>query len=61
MGVTGFEFATATRIVFGAGRLAEAPEAVKALGGRKVLLVTGRTPPAPGRCARDSAGSASPA
>ena len=37
-----FEFATATRIVFGAGRLAEAPEAVKSLGGRKVLLVTGK-------------------
>jgi alcohol dehydrogenase class IV len=44
MGVSGFEFATATRIVFGAGRLAEAPEAVRALGGRKVLLVTGRDP-----------------
>lgn len=42
MGVTGFEFATATRIAFGAGRLAEVPEAVKALGGNKVLLVTGR-------------------
>jgi alcohol dehydrogenase class IV len=42
MGVSGFEFATATRIIFGAGRLAEAPEAVKALGGHKVLLVTGR-------------------
>jgi alcohol dehydrogenase class IV len=44
MGVSGFEFATATRIVFGAGRLAEAPEAVKSLGGHKVLLVTGRDP-----------------
>ncbi|WP_434382015.1 iron-containing alcohol dehydrogenase [Melittangium boletus] len=42
MGVTGFEFATATRIVYGAGRLAEAPEAVKALGAHRVLLVTGR-------------------
>jgi alcohol dehydrogenase class IV len=42
MGMTGFEFATATRIVFGAGRLAEVPEAVKALGGTRVLLVTGR-------------------
>jgi alcohol dehydrogenase class IV len=40
----GFEFATATRIVFGAGRVSEAPEAVRALGGRKVLLVTGRDP-----------------
>jgi len=44
MGMPGFEFATATRIVFGAGRLAELPEAVKALGGNKVLLVTGRDP-----------------
>jgi alcohol dehydrogenase class IV len=44
MGVSGFEFATATRIIFGAGRLAEAPEAVRALGGHKVLLVTGRDP-----------------
>jgi alcohol dehydrogenase class IV len=44
MGVTGFEFATATRIVFGAGRLADVPEAVKALGGHTVLLVTGRDP-----------------
>ena len=42
MSVTGFEFATATRIVFGAGRLAEVPEAVKALGATRVLLVTGR-------------------
>ncbi|HYO51528.1 iron-containing alcohol dehydrogenase [Archangium sp.] len=42
MSVTGFEFATATRIVFGAGRLAEVPEAMKVLGGHKVLLVTGR-------------------
>jgi alcohol dehydrogenase class IV len=39
-----FEFATATRIAFGAGRAAEAPEAVRALGGHKVLLVTGRDP-----------------
>lgn len=39
-----FEFATATRIVFGAGKLSEAPEAVRALGGRKVLLVTGKNP-----------------
>ena len=44
MGMTGFEFATATRIVFGAGRLAEVPEAVKALGATRVLLVTGRDP-----------------
>lgn len=39
-----FEFATATRIIFGAGKLSEAPEAVRALGGQKVLLVTGRNP-----------------
>ena len=39
-----FEFATATRIVFGPGRLAEAPEAVKGLGGSRVLLVTGKDP-----------------
>ncbi len=44
MSVNGFEFATATRIIFGAGRLAEAPEVVKALGCHKVLLVTGRDP-----------------
>lgn len=44
MSVLAFEFATATRILFGAGKLAEAPEAVRALGGRKVLLVTGRNP-----------------
>jgi alcohol dehydrogenase class IV len=44
MSALGFEFATATRIVFGAGRLAEAPEAVRALGGHRVLLVTGRDP-----------------
>jgi alcohol dehydrogenase class IV len=40
----GFEFATATRIVFGAGRMAEAPELIRALGGRRVLIVTGSTP-----------------
>ncbi|WP_164016866.1 iron-containing alcohol dehydrogenase [Pyxidicoccus trucidator] len=39
-----FEFATATRIVFGPGRLSEAPEAVRGLGGSRVLLVTGRDP-----------------
>ncbi|WP_257453887.1 iron-containing alcohol dehydrogenase [Archangium lipolyticum] len=42
MSVSGFEFATATRILFGAGRLAEAPREVKALGGTRVLVVTGR-------------------
>ncbi|WP_224364750.1 iron-containing alcohol dehydrogenase [Hyalangium versicolor] len=39
-----FEFATATRVIFGAGRLAEAPEVVRALGGRRVMIVTGSTP-----------------
>ncbi len=39
-----FEFATATRVLFGAGRLAEAPEVVRALGGRRVMIVTGSTP-----------------
>jgi alcohol dehydrogenase class IV len=37
-----FEFATATRIVFGAGALAEVPGAVSALGAQRVLLVSGR-------------------
>ncbi|MCP3161544.1 iron-containing alcohol dehydrogenase [Myxococcus qinghaiensis] len=44
MSPTAFEFATATRIVFGPGRLAEAPELVRGLGGQRVLLVTGKTP-----------------
>jgi alcohol dehydrogenase class IV len=39
-----FEFATATRVLFGAGRLAEAPELVRALGGRRVMIITGGTP-----------------
>ena len=39
-----FEIATAARILFGAGRLADAPAEVAALGVRRVLLVTGRTP-----------------
>jgi alcohol dehydrogenase class IV len=38
-----FEFATATRIVFGAGTLAEAGKLARPWG-RKALLVTGRTP-----------------
>lgn len=38
-----FEFATATRIVFGAGKLAEAAPAASAFG-RRVALVTGRDP-----------------
>jgi alcohol dehydrogenase class IV len=42
--VTTFELATATRIVFGAGTVREAPAAVQALGARRVLLVTGANP-----------------
>ena len=38
-----FEFATATRILFGAGALGECGAAVAELG-RRVLIVTGRTP-----------------
>ena len=38
-GLAGFEFATATRIVFGAGRIGELPAIV---AGRRTLLVTGR-------------------
>lgn len=38
-----FEFATAARIAFGAGKLAEAAPAAKAMG-TSVLLVTGRSP-----------------
>ncbi len=38
-----FEFATATRILFGAGKLAEAPAVIEPFG-RRVLIVTGRTP-----------------
>lgn len=39
-----FEFATAARILFGAGRLAAAPAELCALGVGRVLLVTGRDP-----------------
>lgn len=39
-----FELATATRIVFGAGKAAEAAAAVAALGATRVLLVTGKDP-----------------
>ncbi|ACB73544.1 iron-containing alcohol dehydrogenase [Opitutus terrae] len=38
-----FEFATANRILFGAGVLAELPAAARALG-RRALVVTGRNP-----------------
>jgi alcohol dehydrogenase class IV len=43
-GALSFEFTTATRVLFGAGRLEEAPEVVRALGGRRVMIVTGSTP-----------------
>ncbi|WP_437678653.1 iron-containing alcohol dehydrogenase [Sorangium sp. So ce131] len=39
-----FEFATATRIVFGAGKLSEVPAAVRGLGGTRALVVTGQRP-----------------
>jgi alcohol dehydrogenase class IV len=42
MGIA-FELATATRIVFGAGTVAQAPAALAALGATRVLLVTGRS------------------
>ena len=38
-----FEFATATRIVFGAGTRSQVADAAQAMG-RRVLLVTGVTP-----------------
>ncbi|MBU8898689.1 iron-containing alcohol dehydrogenase [Corallococcus sp. M34] len=37
-----FEFATAARVVYGPGRLAEAPELARGLGATRVLLVTGK-------------------
>ncbi|WP_441288530.1 iron-containing alcohol dehydrogenase [Sorangium sp. KYC3313] len=39
-----FEFATATRIAFGAGKVAEVPAAVRGLGGTRALVVTGQDP-----------------
>jgi alcohol dehydrogenase class IV len=39
-----FEFATATRVIFGNGVLAQAPEVVQGLGLQRLLLVTGRSP-----------------
>lgn len=38
-----FEFATAGRVRFGRGEVGGAPEALRALGARRTLLVTGRT------------------
>jgi alcohol dehydrogenase class IV len=39
-----FEFATATRIIFGAGKLSEVPALLAELGAQRVLFVTGRDP-----------------
>src|SRR5512135_311783 len=38
-----FEFATAGRVRFGRGEVGGAPEALRALGARRALVVTGRT------------------
>lgn len=38
--MVGFEFATATRIVFGRGKIAEVPASLKAQGVRRALLAT---------------------
>jgi len=38
--VVSFEFATATRLLFGSGKLAEVPAALRAQGVRRVLLAT---------------------
>jgi alcohol dehydrogenase YqhD (iron-dependent ADH family) len=35
-----FEFATATRLLFGAGKLAEVPAALRAQGVRRTLVAT---------------------
>jgi alcohol dehydrogenase class IV len=43
MGTT-FEFATAVRVVFGAGKVLEVPSVLVAMGATKVLVVSGRTP-----------------
>jgi alcohol dehydrogenase class IV len=43
-GAVPFEFATAGRILFGPGVLAQAAGIVRALGAARVLLVTGRAP-----------------
>jgi alcohol dehydrogenase class IV len=51
-----FEFATAGRIVFGAGTLAQAP-ALLASFGRRALIVTGRNPERSGSLARRCADS----
>ena len=43
MDAAAFEFATANRVVFGAGRAALAPEWLQQMGARSVLLVSGRS------------------
>ncbi|HSN92482.1 MAG TPA: iron-containing alcohol dehydrogenase [Anaeromyxobacteraceae bacterium] len=50
--MTSFELATATRILFGAGRLADAAAEVAALGVSRVLLATGRSGDRSGTLAR---------
>ena len=57
-----FEFATAARILFGAGRLREAGDAARSLG-RRAFLVTGANPErsAPLRRLLDAAGVSSTA
>ena len=40
-----FEFATARRILFGAGKLAEVPAALATLSVHKLLFVTGKNWP----------------
>jgi alcohol dehydrogenase class IV len=47
--VTDFEFATATRILFGPGRLRDAPAEIAGLGASRILLVTGRAGDRSGR------------
>lgn len=42
--VNAFEITTAARIVFGAGKLAEVPGAVRAFGATRALLVRGNSP-----------------
>ncbi len=53
-----FEFATAGRVRFGGGEVRGAPEALRDLGARRVLVVTGRTRhrSQPLRSAMDAAG-----
>ncbi len=43
MPAAAFEFASAGRVVFGGGEVRQAPQALRGLGARQVLVVTGRT------------------